>query len=504
MKTRAIKLISLMLALLMCVAVFAACKKDGETAESSEDSASSTVETVIGEDGERYDANGYLMDDLPEKADFGGLQMTVYMWEEQKAWEFVDTTTYPTALVDQALYKREINIEERFNIKIDYFTQKGSWDFRDSFIQTLSNSVLVNDQAYDLVGQYTATTGHGVSQGLYLDLNTLENINTEKPWWPKHISSSSTLNGKLFALTGDISPTLIRNVQCMYVNTDLYESYNVAQRDKSNRSIYEIVRNYDWTLENMKVLALGYINNEGIEESEKMYGLSILNSTAPDGFLYSGGFKMVEDKDGKIQISEDVGTLKFSNWFDDVHELFQEKHQDIYYIGAATSGAGVFQTNRAIFYTGNVSDSQNFAQRGVQFSILPMPMRDKDQGAYYTMGSFWVTMWTAPIDVKDKAMSGLLLEALGSEAYRTVTDEIYYNLFQTRYNSGGNEDSAEMFDIVSDSVVFDASRIFQKDMGCFGAFRTAIQDPESSWTSVYDSNYKTWKGNLTSLIAKIG
>ena len=53
-------------------------------------------------------------------------------------------------------------------------------------------------------------------------------------------------------------------------------------------------------------------------------------------------------------------------------------------------------------------------------------------------------------------------------------------------------------------LVFDASRIFQKDMGCFGAFRLAIQDPESSWTSVYDSNKNTWRGNLTSLIAKIG
>ena len=343
-----------------------------------------------------------------------------------------------------------------------------------------------------------------MSQGLYLDLNTVENVNTAKPWWPKHISSSATLNGKLFALTGDISPTLIRNVQCMYVNTDLYESYNVAQRDKSARSIYDIVRDYDWTLENMKTLSLGYINNEGVEDAEKMYGLAMLNNTAPDGFLYSGGFMMVEDKDGKIQLSEDIGTLKFSNWFDAVHELFQEKHQDIYYVGAATNGSGVFQSNRAIFYTGNVAESQTFAQKGVQFSILPMPMMNKDQGAYYTMGSFWVTMWTAPIDVKDKAMSGLLLEALGSEAYRTVTDEIYYNLFQTRYNSGGNENSAEMFDIVSDSVVFDASRIFQKDMGCFGAFRTAIQDPEGSWTSVYDANKGIWRGNLTSLIAKIG
>ena len=498
MKSSMIRLISLLLVAVMCLGALIACNnKEEETVATDTNVSTEQTEDI-------YDANGYLKDDLPVKEDYNGKEMNIYLWADQKNWEFVDTSKYPTALLDQALYKRQVNVESRFNIKINLITEKGSWNDRNTFVQKLANNVQVGDGAYDAVGQYTPSVGIAASQGLYKDLQAVENINTEKPWWPKHALSTSMVSGKVYSLTGDISTTLIRNVECMFVNTTLYESYNIAQF-ADGRSIYDVVRDYDWTLETMNKLALGHVgSNEGLEDDQKMYGLSITNHVSADGFFYSGGFKMVEDKDGKIQLSEDIGTLKFSNWFDAVHELFQEKHQDIYYVGSATNGSGVFQTNRAIFYTGNVAESQTFAQKGVQFSILPMPMMNKDQGAYYTMGSFWVTMWTAPIDVKDKAMSGLLLEALGSEAYRTVTDEIYYNLFQTRYNSGGNENSAEMFDIVSDSVVFDASRIFQKDMGCFGAFRTAIQDPEGSWTSVYDANKGIWRGNLTSLIAKIG
>ena len=498
MKSSMIRLISLLLVAVMCLGALIACNnKEEETVATDTNVSTEQTEDI-------YDANGYLKDDLPVNADYNGKEMNIYLWADQKNWEFVDTSKYPTALLDQALYKRQVNVESRFNIKINLITEKGSWNDRNTFVQKLANNVQVGDGAYDAVGQYTPSVGIAASQGLYKDLQAVENINTEKPWWPKHALSTSMVSGKVYSLTGDISTTLIRNVECMFVNTTLYESYNIAQF-ADGRSIYDVVRDYDWTLETMNKLALGHVgSNEGLEDDQKMYGLSITNHVSADGFFYSGGFKMVEDKDGKIQLSEDIGTLKFSNWFDAVHELFQEKHQDIYYVGSATNGSGVFQTNRAIFYTGNVAESQTFAQKGVQFSILPMPMMNKDQGAYYTMGSFWVTMWTAPIDVKDKAMSGLLLEALGSEAYRTVTDEIYYNLFQTRYNSGGNENSAEMFDIVSDSVVFDASRIFQKDMGCFGAFRTAIQDPEGSWTSVYDANKGIWRGNLTSLIAKIG
>lgn len=497
MKSRVFKLISLTLVLLMCLGSFVACagdeQQDDGAAESTSDDAVSTTENP-------YDENGYLKDDLPETADYGGKEMTIFLWDDQKAWEFV-TTDNPTSLVDQALYNRQKNVESRFNIKINIITQKGSWDDRNTFIQTLANSISVGDKAFDAVGQYTPAVGVGVSQGLYQDLCKIENINTEKPWWPTHAVSSATVGGKVFSLTGDISATLIRNVQCMFVNTDMYETYNISQY-AGGREIYDVVRDYDWTLANMKTIALGHLgSNEGLADADKKYGFAVLNHVTADGFLYSGGYKMIEDKNGKISLSDDLETLSFSDWFDDVHKLYDGTTDDIY--SQDSGGYKLFETEKALFYTGNVSDSQTLAQKGVQFTILPMPMRNKDQGAYYSCASMWVTMYSVPVDVKDPAMSGLLIEALASESYRTVTEEIYYNLFQTRYNSGGNEDSAEMFDIVADSVVFDTSRIFADALKCFAEFRNAIVNPEASWSSTY-TNAKTWRQNITSLIAKIG
>ena len=288
----------------------------------------------------------------------------------------------------------------------------------------------------------------------------------------------------------------------MFLNTELYESYDLSQY-ADGRDIYDVVRDYDWTLETMKTLALNHVgSNEGVEDSKKMYGFSILNHVSADGFLYSGGFKMIEDKNGKISLADDLSELTFSNWFDSVHELYAGDLQDVY--SKDSGGRNVFESGRSIFFTGSVSDSQVLAQKGVQFTILPMPMREKDQGAYYTCASQWVTMYSVPIDVKDPALSGLLIEALASEAYRTVTETVYYNLFQIRYNSGGNEDSAEMFDIVSDSVVFDTSRIFSDALQCFAQFRNTVVNPEGSWSVNYSANSGTWKKNVTKLIALVG
>lgn len=500
MKSKILNLVSLVLSLIMCAMVFASCGKDEDTNGTEDPNSSGKVTT---EEGERFDANGYLMDDLPEKADYGGQELTVYMWANQTMWEFTDTDTYPTALVDQALYKREINIEERFNIQIEYVTELGDWSNRESFIQKLANSVSVNDQAYDLVGQYSACVGVAVTQGLYKDLLTVENINTEKPWWPSHAVSSASVNGKVYGLTGDISPTLIRNAQCMYVNLDLFDSYNISQYT-GGKSIYQVVKDYEWTLEMLKTIALDKVGtNEGVEDASKMYGISITNNSSADAFLYAGGYKMAEDKNGRIQISEDLGTVAFSDWYDEVQELFNGQHNDIFF-NASASGESAFTNGKAIFLVGGLSQSESFAKKGLQFTSLPMPMMDEEQGEYYTCAGMWVSLFSVPVDVKDQSLSGLLMEALASEGYRTITPEIYYNLFQMRYNSGDNQDSAEMFDIVSDSVVFDPSRVFADAFGSFASFRNSVIDPQSNWASTYAGENETWQKKLTSLIAFIG
>lgn len=496
MKICVIKLTSALLALLMCFSLLVACAKDDDA--QSEDTSAEEVSTT-NEVGERYDANGYLMDDLPEM-DLNAREFNILMWSQAKAWEFVDTSTYPTAKVDQALYAREKNVESRFNVKIEVFTQSCDWANKGAFIQHLANSVNVNDQAYDLVGQYGAASGDGALQGLYQNLAEVEHINTNKPWWPKKLTQSTTVNGKVYGLTGDISPTLIRSAECMFLNLDLWEAYNLDEHIQGS-TIYDIVRENKWTLEMMKTLALNHTgDNEGIEEDQRIYGLSLVHNVSPDGFLYAGGYVMARDINGRLSLSPELETPTFSDWFDEIQALYSGKRGDILNDG----GLPVFAASRSVFHVDYMSAAQTFAQKGVLFTSLPMPMRSEDQGGYYTCPSMYLTIYSIPIDVKSYSESGLIMEALASEAYRTVSDVIYYDIFQTRYNSAGNEDSAEMFDIVFDSIVLDVSRVFATPLGSFATFRNAVNDPQLSWSTVYASAKQNLRSRLASLLAYMG
>lgn len=464
-------------------------KRNRPNDSTERDTTEHTEETTL-----RFDENGYLMDDLPEQVNLDR-EFTIYSWQDQKHWEWYDDEVFPTSLVDRVLYKRQSNVEERFGITLKRIYQPGSWDFRNSFITTLANSVKFHDGLYDLVSQYTPCAGIGATQNLYADLNGMDYLDLSKPWWPSKLLSSAAIGNRLYFVSGDITPTMIRNVHCTYANINYYEQYQLADL-VGGRTIYEVVRDYDWTLETFKLLALDKVADDGGE----MYGLSFTNNVQADAFFFGGGFKLLENNNGILKVSSELSKQPISDWFDQVQDLFSGGRYDV-----IIKSDAIFLNNQSIFHSGALSASQNFAQQGVKFTVLPMPMRNSEQEQYYTCASFWVGMYSIPVDAKNASESAMILEALASEGYRTITDEIYYTLFQIRYNSTDNRDSAEMFDIVSDSIVFDTARSFPDYLqSMFAAFRSGVSDKTSSWGAVYGSDHRAWEANATSLFAILG
>ena len=246
-----------------------------------------------------YDSKGYLKDSLPETYDFNET-FQIFSWDEQKNWEWVDDDSKVEGTVMQKLVEREQRVEDRFGVDIKWTPVHGNWDNRTAFIQTLANNVQSNMHTYDLVGQYTPAAGIGGMQGLYADLNIVPWLNLDKPWWPSSISQTATIGDKLYFVTGDITPTLIRNVHCMFVNTELFSALGLESVTGENRSIYDVVRDQDWTLEMMKALGIGTVGNEA-----GMYGITFANGVAADAFFYGGGLSLVENADGILLLSDD-------------------------------------------------------------------------------------------------------------------------------------------------------------------------------------------------------
>ena len=64
-----------------------------------------------------------------------------------------------------------------------------------------------------------------------------------------------------------------------------------------------------------------------------------------------------------------------------------------------------------------------------------------------------------------------------------------------------------MFDIVSDSVVFDTARFFADELHMFGVFRQGVNDtsdPNGSWASIYGGLHTSWEQKIADIYGKIG
>ncbi|HHT54019.1 MAG TPA: extracellular solute-binding protein [Clostridiales bacterium] len=435
-----------------------------------------------------YDENGYLLDSLPSDLDFGGKEFRIFTWSNQTIWEW-DATEITGDVIGDAIYNRKLAVEDRMGVKLVITKQSGEWENRNSFIQAVANNVLAGAQAFDVVGQYTPAAAIGAMQELYLDLNDIDNIDFEKPWWPGDIIESSSINGKLYFATGDITPTLIRSMGTVMGNLDLIEAYDIED-------VYALVDNGTWTLDKLKEIALGL--QTGTDGGRQFYGVTITSNVQYDNLFYSAGFKFVEvNSDGTISLSDDLGSERMIDWFSKC-QSFLNDNPDV----ALLAINAAFTSGDAVFHFGGIADVQNHLKNlDIHFAILPYPKYDTAQDEYYTICGYWVSMYSIPIDAPDPIMSGAVLEALASSGYRTITPAFYRDSFQYKYLD--TEVNARMFDLLHDTLVYDTGRTFCDQINIFAAFRQAAS-PGSSWSSVYASNKNMWTNTIERVYNTLG
>ncbi|MBP5173918.1 MAG: extracellular solute-binding protein [Clostridia bacterium] len=458
-----------------------------------EETTPSVLDTTVPEEDittlpSNVDENGYLLDDLPE-LDYGKKEFTIFTWSNQTMWEWAETDTTTGDIIKDALFTRQAKTEDRLKVKIEIVKQPGEWENRNSFIDAVYNntSAGINDDSFDLIGQYTPAMGIGAVRGCYTDLSEIKYLDLEKPWWPDDIYTSSAIGGHVYGVAGDISCTLIRNMSCILTNLTLADSLHLPD-------FYALVKDHAWTAE--KFLEFGTGTVTGLNPD----GSSCLTTTFPsnvsyDNVFYSGGFRFVESTpEGGLQLSEDLSSTRMADWFDLWHGFWAQPDTGVLGL-TATNG---FTSGNVLFHFGSIADVQNSLQEiEFKFGILPYPLYDKDQNDYCSICGYWVTMYSVPVTAPDKDMTGAVLECLGSEGYREITPAVYNVSFQYRYLN--SIENAEIFDLLHDTLIFEPGRTFGDQINCFAGFRQAAGQSDS-WTSYYKGQSAVWKKNINKVV----
>ena len=461
--------VSLLLAILSCLLLLAACNGNGGTGEPTQAETEAPVTHL---------------DRVPE-LDFGGEKVKVLTWTEQAEWDWVENAELAET-IDSALFRRQENIQSRFNVEFEVIKREGAWASRESYVNTIRMSI-ENDTGYDLIASHPSSAAAATVAGYFKDLNTVPYIDHAQPWWPDDIWNTCQINEHLYFATGDISSTAIRSISCMILNLNIYNSLGFEE------SIYDIVERGEWTMEKFKSYGIDlmgdYLNGEA-------YGITIGSNVEFDNLFYGAGFRYVtvDESDGLLMLSDDVMSENLDTWFGIVQDLFTD-HDDV----AITPIDAAFTSGYSLWFLGYLSNVQEYLSNVTfDFAVVPYPKYDSKQTEYKTVNGWWLTMYSVPTNLRSPELSGALLEALGSEGARIVTPAVYEASFKYRYLR--TEKNAIMFDLLHDTLVFDAGRIFCDQLDKIGyAFRQASDDTVN-WVHYRDERYDGWDRALRGVL----
>ena len=506
---RSISLLLTVLMLLLTLVTAVACSdpvdNSGETNDEvitpAGDNGSSGATTPApegdGDGSEVTTPSGELKDDdLPEDLDFGQESIDFLAWKQGVTEYFAESQNGDA--VNDAIYYRNIDVEERLGVKLNFEIIPGNSSAFREYCQTVMNTVNAGDSSYDALACYLRSAGVLTLQHGLNDLLEVDYLNFEQPWWPSSLTELNTVNDKLFFMSGDIATSLLYQMMFMIYNTEL--GNDLALTDPQLAAI-----DGKWTQDMMIAMSAGAyadLDGSGDKSEGDRYGLFSYLHPNLDIFYMGAGLNYLKPTDdGELKLTDDVLSEKSYAIIDKLNGLYYSSNDG--YFTKDISDDSVLMAGNALFYniTGQLL-TKTFYNSEMSYSILPAPKYDEAQANYLTPVAFTHSMYCIPTSAANADMSGAVLECMASEGYRQVTPALFESSFKYKYSQGEND--AKMFEVIRSGIVFDIGRPFFDELGGDSTspiriWRQQIENGANRLSSMSKTFLKRWNTAIESI-----
>ncbi len=494
---RHLSLVMAVVMLLLTLVTAVACADSGDDKPDDTTPSGGVADTTPALGGEdTTPGDGLEADDLPDDLDFGQESIDFLAWNQGVTEYFAEEQNGDA--VNDAIYYRNITVEERLGVKLNFEVIPGnSGAFRD-YCQTVMTTVNSGDHSYDALACYLRSAGVLTLQHGLEDLLSVDYVNFDKPWWPSSLTELNTVNDKMFFMSGDIATSLLYQMMFMIYNTELGTDLDLENPQA-------LALDGKWTQDVLFTMATNVyadLDASGNKSEGDRYGLFAYLHPNLDIFYMGAGMNYLDPtEDGELKLSDDILSEKSYGIIDKLNALFYSSN-DGYYADDISEDA-VLMAGNALFYniTGQLL-TQTFYNSDMSYSILPSPKYDEAQADYLTPVAFTHSMYCIPISASNANMTGAVLECMASEGYRQVTPALFESSFKYKYSQGEND--AKMFEFIRSGVVFDIGRPFFDELGGDSSspirvWRQQIESGMNRLSSMSKTYLKRWKTALDSI-----
>jgi ABC-type glycerol-3-phosphate transport system substrate-binding protein len=399
------KLTAAALAALMLLSLAACGQTEGgtDTTGKSEDTTVSEEELLYG--------------DLPT-GNFNGYEFNVLQYKETTAATATVLTEMTGTPIEDALYERMLAVEDRLGVK---FVNNLN-DLAET-VTLLRNCITGGLDEYDVYwGHSTTTVANFLSQGYLTDMNEIDAFDFSKPWWDKTANENLALDEHLYMAFGDINIYLFDFHSALLFNKDVTDEYG--------EDLYGMVKNGEWTMEQFIRLATDTAlpASDGSKKYDRM---------AYTGYAQATMFGFIHGADAELFVYDENGLPSLetvSESYLNVLTVYNELFKNANLCSTADSEMiPTFAAQKATFVSCGVGQLGGLRNEAFHYGLLPFPKRDTAQKEYISFVSNQIQPMVIPMSASNTERTGVILENLAAETYRTVRPEYFQVLLESKY-----------------------------------------------------------------------
>lgn len=438
-----IRLAALMMVLL-CLPLIVACS-DANAGTVTTPPADSTDNAPGADTTTSYTA------DIPEGLNYNDRPFRVYAYPQNVfVWSDYDwqcTLGTDGGVINDAVYNRSRFAEDQLGVRIE-ITHSSAYTNCNDLITAISSG----EDRYDIANVNCLLSFSLAENGHVYDLNAIDSLDMSAPWWDANCVSELSIDNKNFCLTGDIGTMYKRSISTVLFNK------SIVGQHKEFPDVYELVRDGEWTLEQMYTLSSSVaedLNGDGIRDSGDKFGLvyfATMASTLPIACGVRYATKNEHDVPEMTLYSE-----RCINMLSRSSQLLYDTTLS-YNVTANNQDEktmyDIFMSDRALFYYGELHSAEDMRAMDSDFGILPLPKYDAAQDDYHhTINANVAAVLVVPISNRDTEMTGYVLDVLGAQSKNVLTPAYYERNLQGQISK--DVESTVSLDIIISTLRYD-------------------------------------------------
>ncbi|MCL1792684.1 MAG: hypothetical protein FWG34_02320 [Oscillospiraceae bacterium] len=437
--------------------------------------------------------------EVPEM-DCGGYGFTVLAKEPYLEIYWITADMYAEAEngdpINDAVYKRNRILEEKFNIDIKQTIVSDIWGYIPKIVKSGSDDF---DVCYPVMQQ----AGSLVQSGYLLNLYEVPWLDFEKPWWDQSINDSITIGHKLYGAAGNIVTLTNDATWTVLFNKNLSKDFEIGDH-------YQLVKDGKWTLdvlhENSRKAAKD-LDGDGTMTDLDQWGAITQHECVY--CLFAGtGQKVIEKSKDDLPVLE-LNNDRTVSVLDKIIDFMSDgdaqiKADDAEYTKKYANvwneiTTKIFAENRALYEIVNFNMVQTLRNMETDFGILPLPKYDESQNGYYSTLQYGnASVMCIPATASNPERTGAVLEAWAAESVNTLT-KAYYEITLKSKNAR-DEESEAMLDLIFSTRVIDQGLFFNW-VGMLDFFSGFSQKKNVDFASQYEKSESKWIAAIEKTIA---